>query len=371
LRFTAAEATAATVDAMVAGIAAAVAVAVVTPAPLVRVASRRRRRPARSASSPLGPRIAVMVLHRATFAVVATALSLPTATAPPVRERATARVAGEVYGLAATPSVLWVSVPADNLLLRLDPRTGRRLGRVVLWRLDRRAFGGGALATGAGALWIAAPVSTSDGPRDVTGWIGRLDLRTNRLRVQRVTSGQPVAVALGGAGVWVTGGKRLWRLDPRDGRIVESVALRRPATAIAVGRDSVWAQSPRDGVVLRIDPGTRRVTARIRIGRTASFGSLALGSRLWAAVGDAVVAVDPRTNRVVRRVAIPSPNAVAVDGDRVWVYAEYGLYTVGAGARADRRVAFAERSLGALAARGGGVWISDGVQQVLRRFAGA
>ncbi len=136
---------------------------------------------------------------------------------------------------------------------------------------------------------------------------------------------------------------------------------------IAVGADAVWVDAPHAGTLLRIDPSTRRVVRKVRIGRTSGSGSLTLGSLLWAATDRGVVGVEPRTGRVMRRVAVPRPQGIAVDGRDVWVYAPSGLYSVTPAGTAARRFAPAAPAFGAVVARDGTIWLSDLVTQTLRR----
>jgi len=182
-----------------------------------------------------------------------------------------------------------------------------------------------------------------------------------------VTGDAPAAVAVGPAGVWVSGGSTLRQVDPRTGRIVATVSLGRFLGDIAVGTDAIWVDAPHAGMLLRIDPRTRRVVRELRVGRTSGSGSLTLGSLLWAATDRGVVGVDPRTGRLVRRVAVQRPQSIAVDGRNVWVYAPAGLYALTPGGSATRRFAAARPAFGAVVARGGTIWLSDGVTQTLRR----
>lgn len=116
-----------------------------------------------------------------------------------------------------------------------------------------------------------------------------------------------------------------------------------------VAAGAVWVGNEADGTVSRIDPGSDRVVATIRVGdpavmvaggcgagSTDSFmrdsllnrrcdlpSSLAYdGHSIWAAdnAAEGLVRIDPRTNRVVRRVAIGAdPFALAWGFGSLWV----------------------------------------------------
>src|SRR2546423_8975285 len=91
--------------------------------------------------------------------------------------------ASPVSGLAIDHGSLWASIAGDDVILRLDARTGRRLARIDVHRADLRALGGGSLTAARGKIWIAAPVHVVGDPTvgDASGWIGRLDPRSSRL----------------------------------------------------------------------------------------------------------------------------------------------------------------------------------------------
>jgi hypothetical protein len=291
------------------------------------------------------------------------------ATSRPLRSLVTVSLPGEPATPALDRETLWVSIPSEAILLRLDARSGRRLARIDLRRIDRRAFGGGPVAARRGIVWVAAPVHLDDDPSlppGNSGWIGRLDARTRRFKATFVTGDPPAAIAVGPAGVWVSGGRTLRQVDPHTGRIVASVSLGRFLGDIAVGKDAIWVDAPHAGTLLRIDSRTRTIVGEIRLGRTSTSGPLALGPLLWVATDRAVVGVDPRRRRIVQRVPVRQPLAVAADGADVWVYSPSGLYSVARGA-ATRRFATGEPAFGAVVARAGTIWLSDAVTRTLRR----
>jgi len=85
--------------------------------------------------------------------------------------------------------------------------------------------------------------------------------------------------------------------------------------ALAAGEGGVWALR-RQGSLLRVDPRSNRVTARIRIPRSAGFygPGLVLGAgALWVGAGDRTVRVDARTARVLSSVRM-EVQAAAPDG---------------------------------------------------------
>ena len=125
------------------------------------------------------------------------------------------------------------------------------------------------------------------------------------------------------------------RRPPRTSR---SPTVSGRSSQVAFG--SVWVNATNDGQVLRVDPRTRRVTARIRVGSEVSLG--AGDGAIWAmprAAGrddDAAACGSTRgRTAIVARIPISSPGArfpfggaSIVVGPRVWVSARMGLVAV-------------------------------------------
>jgi hypothetical protein len=294
-------------------------------------------------------------------AVVGTAAGAAVASAP------TIRFTSPPTGLAAEPGSLWVSVAADDTLLRLDARTGRRLALIDVHRADRRALGGGTLAASGNKLWIAAPVHVDGDPSigNASGWIGRIDTRTRKLRITQVYGDPPSQVAVGPAGVWVTGGRTVRRVNVTSGDIVGTVRLPAYLGAVAVGASAVWVDEPNMGRLIEIDPRTLRVRGSVKIGPSTLGSSLTVvGHVVWAATNDGVVSVDQRSRRVGAVLRIPGAHAVRFDGSRLWVVARGGMYSV-----AGQKVTKVSSDQGDLLAIANGVvWLSEGFSNSLRRI---
>jgi hypothetical protein len=283
----------------------------------------------------------------------------------------TLRFASPPSGLALARRSLWVSVAGDGVLLRLDARTGRRTLRLAVHRADARALGGGKLAAASDALWVAAPVHVDDDPTvgNASGWIGRVDLPRPRLRITQVHDDPPSEIAVGPAGVWVSGGRTLRRVDPTSGRVVARSRLGHLLGAVAVGANDVWVDEPNAGRLLRIDPTTRAVRASIAIGRSTAGSSLALGGTLWAATDSGVVGVDPTSGTITIRIPLAGARAIAADGGRVLAIGRGGIYAIAHG-RATRLLALPHDAGDLIAVSAGIAWLGDSASNSVRRVAG-
>jgi outer membrane protein assembly factor BamB len=90
-------------------------------------------------------------------------------------------------------------------------------------------------------------------------------------------------------------------------RVVANIALADNLGSIDSGLGAVWATDPSKGHVLRLDPRTREVRARIPVGGEA--GVTVGAGAVWAFnERGRLVRIDPATNRVTDRVALRLPN---------------------------------------------------------------
>jgi streptogramin lyase len=230
-------------------------------------------------------------------------------------------------GAVSAFGAVWVANDGAGTLARIDPRTNRVTRRV---RLQPGIF---SVTCGFGALWAinykrhsltrvdptsgrARSVRVGAVPFDVvaafghvwvTAWeAGRLvEVEPGSLRVvRRIRIGaRPTGLRAAAGAVWVGFGRSataIARVDPRTGRIERvPVGVRAPSWFAAGTRD-LWVQAA-DHELLRVDPMTRRVSARLSFGRTLAQGALASDGTIWVPDKEqsVVYRIDPATRRVV------------------------------------------------------------------------
>jgi outer membrane protein assembly factor BamB len=153
--------------------------------------------------------------------------------------------------------------------------------------------------------------------------------------IARLTPGGGLGAVAGGFGsAWVddTTREQLMRIDPRSHAITARIAVRGSA-AVSVGAGAVWvveSSSPaywRTGPLLRIDPRTSRVVARIALrtpdGRPFSAWDVRPGRGVvWIIGPDGALRLDPRTNRITKAIALGSSYEIvdaAVAGADLWL----------------------------------------------------
>ena len=88
---------------------------------------------------------------------------------------------------------------------------------------------------------------------------------------------------------------------------------------IAFGHDSVWVICFDDGAVVQIDAAARAVTGRpIRVG-SGAYGVAVAPNAVWVTTTDGVVRIDPDTRRVVARIPFEDILVgIAVGAGGVW-----------------------------------------------------
>jgi DNA-binding SARP family transcriptional activator/streptogramin lyase len=230
--------------------------------------------------------------------------------------------AGVIELVGGAAPVVVRAIPVDSVGA-IDPDSGRiALTVSVPGGPDR-------LAAGNGRLWVTR---SSDHALVAVG--------IRRAAIARIVDpGVDTSdVEVGPAGVWVLGSDgTLAQVDPLFGSTILKLrvnpvgldvghagAFGQP-TPMSVGKRNVWIADLAQGIV-RIDSATRR-RLRLKVGRV---DGLALGDgAVWAVGGPTatVLRIDPRTNRVTARIPIvsgpnfesPFPYAIAVGAGFVWV----------------------------------------------------
>ena len=228
-----------------------------------------------------------------------------------------APLAFDPAGIAADSLGLWVTDPDDDLVARVDPRTGATTARLAI-------PGAGAIAVGDGAVWVAGALTVS-----------RIDPATARVTQTIPMRGRPSAIAFGAGRVWVVdeAGRTLTRVLPATGARERTVALDDRPTALAVAYGLVWVASNAADSVTAFDPSTMAPVATVGVGG----GPVALaagGGSVWVAnsLDGTVSRIDPQHPRVLATISVAGgADALAFAGPSLWVAGASGVARVDAG----------------------------------------
>lgn len=137
-------------------------------------------------------------------------------------------------------------------------------------------------------------------------------------------------------------------------------------SSLAVTNGAVWASLGLGGIV-RIDPATNRVVARIEPGGAVVALAAGFGS-VWAVdiLGDRLLRIDPATNGVVATTQVGAlPAGVAVGFGSVWVTSHVDRSVTRVDPESGRvvsttRLDWSEIWPGAIVAGPGGIWVVTG-----------
>jgi streptogramin lyase len=142
-----------------------------------------------------------------------------------------------------------------------------------------------------------------------------------------------VAPGFGSAWLSDTDSQTLLRMDPATRRVTARIRLG-GRMAIAAGKDALWVTLFKDGELrlLRIDPRTNRVAARLRLPDVPGewgFGfPFILKGNLWVLGAEAAVRIDQASGRPTLQVRTARDgyrwNSVAATGGDLWVQATDG-----------------------------------------------
>lgn len=111
-------------------------------------------------------------------------------------------------------------------------------------------------------------------------------------------------IAVDDHAVWLSGGKRLIRVDSASGEVVSNVSAPARLDALAPAGDDVWAVSSTAAAVLRIDPRTAEIRDRIPMAGRSTPHALTISADsdfIWVLNGDTatVVKIDPELLDIV------------------------------------------------------------------------
>ena len=111
------------------------------------------------------------------------------------------------------------------------------------------------------------------------------------------------------------------RVDPATNRVVARIKTGRGPIGVAFGAGSVWVANWLANTVTRIDPATGKALATIKVTATGPEGMAFGASSLWVSnKAGSVSRIDPRTNRQVALIKVrPEPRYLAVGAGSVWV----------------------------------------------------
>ena len=260
------------------------------------------------------------------------------------------RLSSRPGGMTVAAGSLWVAVPGEQRVLRLDARTGEQRAAVSV---DGEPCGEPGFLADLNWVWFGScrndeVVWMIDADRDAvaetlvpaTGiaggsgrrfWTWRNDDHTINLYDQsegelekfRVWNTTNVFDALlWRKKVFVTDEERgvLSPINTRTGAFPD-VRVGRSAGDVEVGVGAVWVADDIAGAVVRFDPKSQKVVGKVRVAPTATTIDVALfAGSVWARTEGKVVRIDPRSLEIEESVRVPEGGGSLAPGEGgLWV----------------------------------------------------
>ncbi len=215
--------------------------------------------------------------------------------------------------LASGAGALWVADEGNDAVLRVDPDTHRIVQTI-------HGVGGGpqAVATSNGDVWVA-------GTRE--GVVARVNAASNRVVYKVPVGVQPAAVVATPDQVWVANSadNTVQRIDPATGQAGEPIRVGDGPDGLLLDGSALWVANSRSGSVTKLDTRTGdRLAADVRVD-VGARGMAMTDSDLWVAneLGQSVSRID-RTSGRVRTIPVEDgPSTVVVSDGSVWVNNAY------------------------------------------------
>jgi DNA-binding SARP family transcriptional activator/DNA-binding beta-propeller fold protein YncE len=191
-------------------------------------------------------------------------------------ERATAAgprrigLPGSAEGLAVGGGFLWVTSPSDSggrdTVFRIDLRSRRLVSSVPVGKLP--LF----VSFGYGSAWVS---NYEDGSVSV--------IRPGTEQAETIpVPGGPLGIAAGAGAVWVVTfwSRELVRIDPETRKVLHRIRVGRGPLGVAVGAGAIWVTNRDDRTLSRIDPGANKLSSIIRLA-AAPYGVRFAHGRVW------------------------------------------------------------------------------------------
>ena len=222
---------------------------------------------------------------------------------------ATVAVGGMPAGISAGDGAIWVGNFGNSLLTRIDPTTN-----AVAASIDVGGQPLGPAVASDGAVWV----SNFDGSME------RIQAASNSVTSRTVLGGKPAFTTVAFGVVWsVNQDGAVYTVDPASGLLAgQPIRIGDDVDAVSVSSDAVWVTTYNDGVLARIDPATRSVVWRKRLGTRLAGVLAATDGSVWVSLYDRgiVERVDPASGRVTRTVSVgDEPREIVEAAGSVWV----------------------------------------------------
>ena len=172
------------------------------------------------------------------------------------------------------------------------------------------------IADAAGALWVSDAADAR---------LLRIDPVSHAFTKTAQLDPKPCEITAAFGSLWiVTQSGQLDRVDPANGHLIARIAVGDTSYQAIAAADAIWVSNHGDGSVMRVDPRTNRVTKKVELSGITPGGLAYLAGALW--IGDDSSLADhiARLNLATGAVSsVPAggkrPGYLAVSDNALWV----------------------------------------------------
>ena len=203
--------------------------------------------------------------------------------------------------------------------------------RVRWYRRSRLLVAVGGLVLAAMAAALAVALTRGGSTPSITvqpNSVAVVDPAKGRVVADVSIGGRPVALAVARDAVWVADADdgTVSRIDPKTYEVVKTIGLGADVNDVAVGFGSVWVAGGNDEKLFRIDPRVNALRSTLVLGKADPLRPRPVffvesGRKcIWITHGDTLLRIDPSTTEVTARLRLPStPDDVGVGAGDVWI----------------------------------------------------
>jgi YVTN family beta-propeller protein len=287
--------------------------------------------------APVTPSVTSTAITRASPATAQpTAANTPTAqpsvasAAPLTGHSTTIPVGAGPLGLAAGAGAVWVPNIGDGTLSRIDPTTNTVVATIDVGAnpADFQTVASMPIAVAASdtAVWVTR-YNGSDATHLVRDLL-RIDPATNAIVATIPLDVTPHFIALGDGALWILSSEHnaVLRVDTATNQVVATIPVAHPL-ALAVGEGAVWVSSgpststsgPVTRTVVKIDSASNTVVGTIDVDQNTLYLTAGAGA-VWLAdvTTNEVLRIDPATYAVTARIHVVLAALLAVDDGVLW-----------------------------------------------------
>jgi DNA-binding beta-propeller fold protein YncE len=215
-------------------------------------------------------------------------------------------------GIALANGDLWVTSAGSAFLTRVSATTMRERGKHIKVGFDARA-----IVAYRDSIWVAV-TSTRE--------VLRIDARTGAIRARLRIAAKPIRLAVAASGVWVGtdwrpgGAGQLLRYDRRTGALKQTIVVNEGVGGVIAAADAIWVIKSRSRKVARLKPGAGVLVDWATLPAPAQTMRYGAGS-LWVTYEgeDAIARIAVRGGAMATASAGNGPAQVTVAGGRVFV----------------------------------------------------